>query len=137
MMAVLKYFFLEDEGFDVLQEESRGETAPGESRADMAVLKITARPGGSMYAYDYCLVESKTARESWAETEDHLGRHCEGTDNQSGQVYGIVHIGLYVQFFTANKGTLAALSGRLHVRNDVNAVTTMFESMKRHPLPFL
>ena len=94
----------EGEGFDVLQEESRGETVPGESRADMAVLKITARPGQSMYAYDYCLVENKTAGRSWLETKDHLGRHCRGTDNPSRQVYSIIHVGLHVQFFTANKG---------------------------------
>ncbi|KAF2464444.1 uncharacterized protein BDR25DRAFT_319185 [Lindgomyces ingoldianus] len=137
MIAVLKHFFLEDEGFDVLQEESRGELDQNELRVDMAVLKITSRPGGSLYAYDYCLVESKKADRSWTETEHHLSRHCASTENQSGQVYGIVHIGLYVQFFTADRGVLTALSGGLHIRNDVNAITTMFGNMKRQPLPCL
>jgi len=136
-VAVLKYFFLEDEGFDVFQEESRGEADQSTSRADMTVLKITARPGGSMYAYDYCLIESKRAGRGWAETENHLSRHCVGTENHSGQVYGIVHIGLLIQFFTANRGVLTALSGPLHIRDDVNTISTMFGSMKRRPLPFL
>jgi hypothetical protein len=64
MVAVLRHFFTEDEGFDVLQEESRGEMDQTELRADMAVLKITARPGERMYAYDYCLAESKRADRS-------------------------------------------------------------------------
>ena len=136
MVAILKYFFTEDEGFDIFQE-SRGETDQTESRADVAVLKITSRPGGSVYAYDYCLVESKKAVKSWNETQDHLSRHCGGTENQSGQVYGIIHIGLYIKFFTANSGVLTALSGYLHVRNDVNTVITMFGNMKSRPLPFL
>ncbi len=103
----------------------------------MAVLKITSRPGGSLYAYDYCLVESKKAGKNWGETQHHLSRHCGGTENQSGQVYGIVHIGLHIQFFTANRGVLTALSGGLHIRNDVNTITNMLGNMKSRPLPFL
>jgi hypothetical protein len=72
----------------------------------MAVLKITSRPGGIMYAYDYCLVESKKTGKSWNETQIHLSRHCGGTENQPGQVYGVIHIGLNIQFFTANRGYL-------------------------------
>ncbi|KAF2803694.1 uncharacterized protein BDZ99DRAFT_160354 [Mytilinidion resinicola] len=75
-LAILKHFFVEAEGFDVVQEESLGETTVGETQADMSVLKILARPGGSMYAYDYCLVESKRADRSWPLTRDHLSRHC-------------------------------------------------------------
>jgi hypothetical protein len=137
MMAVLKHFFLEEDGFDILQEESRGELDQTESIVNMAVLKIICRPGGSQYSYDYCLVESKKANKSWTETEEHLRRHCAGTENQSRQVYGIIHIGLHVQFFTAQRGTLMRLSGRLHIRHDVNAITTMLGNMKRQPLPFL
>lgn len=137
MVAILKHFFLEDERFDVFQEDSRGESDEFESRADMAVLKITSSPGGSHYAYDYCLVESKRANQSWTVAQDHLSRHCGGTENDSAQVYEIVHIGLYLQFFTADRGILTALSGGLHIRNDVNTITSMFEEMKNCPLPFL
>jgi hypothetical protein len=66
-----------------------------------------------------------------------LSRHCAGTENKSGQVYGIIHIELHVQFFTANRGVLTALSSRLHIQNDDNAITAMFANMKRRPLPFL
>ncbi|KAF1843366.1 uncharacterized protein K460DRAFT_407722 [Cucurbitaria berberidis CBS 394.84] len=137
MVAILRCFFLEEKGFDVLQEESRGEVDQAESMADMAVLQLLSRPGGSTYAYDYCLVESKKADKSWTETQDHLSRLCGGTQNDSGKVYGIVHIGLYIQFFRADSGGLTALSGGLHVRNDVNAITVMFENIKRNPLPIL
>ncbi len=136
-MSMLRYFFTEDEGFDVCQEEPRGELDQTESRADMTVLKLKARPGGSMYAYDYCLVESKRANRSWTDTQNHLSRHCGGTENQSGRVYGIVHVGLHVQFFNSNRGVLTPLSGGLHVRNDVNTITTMFQDMKRRPPPYL
>ncbi|KAF2835299.1 hypothetical protein M501DRAFT_999347 [Patellaria atrata CBS 101060] len=133
MMAILRYFFKEDEGFDVFQEESRGETSQGESRPDMTVLKITARPGGSTYAYDYCLIESKKAGESWDATQDHLSRHYGGTENPSREVYGIVQIGLCIRFFTARNGVLTAQSGYLHVRDDVNDITAGMENMKRRP----
>ncbi|KAI9713583.1 MAG: hypothetical protein M1820_000965 [Bogoriella megaspora] len=135
--AILKHFFPEDEGFDVLQEESRWEEIQGESVADMAVLKVICRPGGSMYTYDYCLIESKKADIGWDEVEDHLSRHCGGTENDSKQVYGIAHIGLHIRFFTADRGILMALSGRLHVKEDVDRVTTMFRAMKNRPLPFI
>jgi hypothetical protein len=137
MVAVLKHFFLEDDGFDVLQEECRGELDQTESRADVAVLKITSRPGGSMYAYDYSLIESKKADKSWTDTHDHLSRHCGGTENQSGKVYGIIHIGLHVQLFTADHGILTPLSGVLHLRRDVGLLTSHFTAMKNRPLSFL
>ncbi|KAF1948554.1 hypothetical protein CC80DRAFT_599569 [Byssothecium circinans] len=137
MVAILWYFFPEGEGFNVLQGESRREIDQTESRVDIAVLNLTSPPGGSMHAYDYCLVESKKADRSWSEMECHLSKLCARTENKSKQVYGMIHIGLHVQFFTADRGTLTALSGGLHVRNDVNAVTTMLENMKRRPLPFI
>ena len=133
----MKFFFLDRDGFDVLHEESRGEMEQDESKVDIAVLKILARPGGSNYSYDYCLIESKEAGRSWSATEDHLSRPCAGTKNASERVYGAVHVGLFVQFFTTHRGILTPMSGRLHLRNDVNAVTTMIERMKRNPLPFL
>ena len=64
MVAIFIHFFQEDEGFEVLQEESHRETDQTESRADVAVLEITSRPGGSIYAYEYCPVESKKAGRS-------------------------------------------------------------------------
>ncbi|KAF2798615.1 hypothetical protein K505DRAFT_357373 [Melanomma pulvis-pyrius CBS 109.77] len=116
MLPFLRHFFQENEGFDVLQEESRGDLNQNESRVDIAEIKKAGR--------------------SWTETEDHLSRYCAGIENQSGQVYGIIQIGLYLQFFTANRGVLTALSGGLHMCNDVNAITTMIENMKLEPLPF-
>jgi hypothetical protein len=117
MVTVLKYFFRDSDDFDVMQDESRGEGQHNESRPDAAVLKIISRPGGSPYAYDYCMVESKKVHADWRATEDQLSRHCGGTENESGLVYGIIHIGLYVQFFSANGGVLQPPSNALHLRN--------------------
>nr|POE72075.1 hypothetical protein CFP56_11951 [Quercus suber] len=135
MSEVLRYFFTKREGFLLFQEEVRGERSSGGTIADMVVFKILARPGGSMYTYDYCMVESKRAGRSWREAEDHLSRHCENTDNTSKQVYALLQIGLLVKFYSANHGVLTALSGRLHLRDHVDEVTAMFTSLKRDPLP--
>ena len=51
-----------------MQEESRGDT--DESRPDVVLLKIIARPTGSLYSYDYGMVESKKAQLS-----RYLSRH--------------------------------------------------------------
>lgn len=133
IMAILRYFFDESEDFDVFQE-SRGVTSENESKADIAVLKILCPPGGNAYAYDYCLVKSKRAGESWAETEDQLSRRCGGTFNDPKQVYGIMQVGLEIQFFKANAGVLINISNCMHVRNDVAHITTMIGYLKRHPL---
>jgi hypothetical protein len=137
MVTMLRYFFTEDEDFDVLQEESRGEIGQAESIVDAVVLKVLWRPGGSSYGYDYCMVESKRAGISWTKTYDHLSRHCAGTGNSSGRVYGIVHIGLYVQMFSADHGILTPMSGRLHLRNDAGLLTTLFASIRDRPVPVL
>jgi hypothetical protein len=137
MMEVLRHFFLDSAGFHVYQEESRGELYQAESKADMAVLKVLSRPGGSFYTYDFLMVESKRADQSWPATEIQLSRHCGGTDNPSGQVYGIVHVGLYMQFFKADRGVLTPLSARLHIRNNVNDITAWFGHVIRTPLPMV
>ena len=135
MVGVLRHFFKEHERFHVFQEESLGETEDDESRVDAAVLKILSRPGGSPYAYDYCLVESKKAGKSWTAAEDHLSRHCGGVTIDTKKVYGIVHVGMEIQFFRGDHGVLTQMSGRLHLRTDVAHITAMFEYLKRYPLP--
>lgn len=135
MLAVLRHFFKETEDYEVVQEESLGEFADHESRADASVLKILARPGGSTYSYDYCLVESKKLGRNWAETEDQLSRHCGGTQNESRRVYGIVHVGLEIKFFRGNAGWLEGISQPLHLRRDVRTIAEWFEFLKRNPLP--
>jgi hypothetical protein len=85
----------------------------GVSKADASILKILARPGGSTYSYDFCLVESKKAGRSWPAIEDQLSRYCGGAQVDSRKVYGIFYVGMMIQFFRADAGVLTLMSGRL------------------------
>lgn len=135
MTAIIKSVFKESEGFDVTQEETRG-VSGASSIPDIIVLKIIARVGGSMYPFDYCMIESKALGESWGGTEGQLSLHCQGTDNPSEQVYGIVHVGMHIQVYTADQGALTAVSDRMHLRNNVTDVTNWLQNIKHNPLRF-
>jgi hypothetical protein len=137
MVSILNAFFPDKEYFDVFQGASRGERGKAESRVDIMVLKTTCPPGGSLLIFDYCLGQSKAPGADWEATRNDLSRHCADTDNPSGQVYGIVHIGLEVQLFSAIRGVLTPLSDVLHLRRDVDLVTTLFTRMKTRPFPFV
>lgn len=135
MFQVLHFFFPSSENFSVIQEQNRGEFDSLESVADYVVFKELFCPGGPSYFHDFCLIESKRAGRSWSKAEDHLARHCAGTDNDSDKVYGMIQIGLHIQLFTADKGILTRQSNRLHLTKDVDRVTRLFESMKANPIP--
>lgn len=137
MVAVLAHFFTETEHFYVSLDRMQGVPVLDESRADIMVFQFLGPPGGSMYEYEYCLVESKRADRSWPETLEHLRRHCRSTDSQSGQIYGIIHVGLHVQSFSSDIGVLTALTECLHLRDDVDQVTAAMQEMKRDPVPIL
>jgi len=136
-MAILHWFYTNTatEQYSITQEESLGETSQGESRADAIVLRIFCRPGGSFYGYEILVGESKKLGEGWLGAEDQLSRHCSGVNIDSGQVYGFVHVGLHLQLYKADKGVLTPQTGRLHMRNDVAAITSWFQWMKQNPLP--
>ena len=134
MAAIIKSVFKDSEGFEVVQEETRG--PPGAtSLPDFVVLKIIARRSGSLYVYDYCLVESKKLGEPWGATEGHLSIHCQDVDNELKKVYGIVHVGMHIQVYQADQGALTELSGRMHLRNDVSDITAWLQYIKNNPLP--
>ncbi|KAF2791345.1 hypothetical protein K505DRAFT_376861 [Melanomma pulvis-pyrius CBS 109.77] len=136
LMRILSYFFPSKEGFSLAQEP-RGEIRHNDSEVDIVVLKCLSPPGGTPHAWDYCLVTTKRPGESWAQVVDQLSRRCGGTDNSLKQVYGIVQVGLEVQFFRAEFGVLTALSERVHLVNDVARVTTLFEYLKHRPLALI
>lgn len=131
-MEALEFFFSHTDRFHVFLEPSHGGSGP----TVLKVLQRIASTAGDLHFYDYCMVESRKAGASWAAAEDQLSWHCGGTVNDSKKLYCIVHIGLHVQFFKANRGVLVQLSNRLHLRNEVNEVTHWFENMKRYPLGF-
>lgn len=99
--AILRWLFKEEEGYDVVQEDDRGTSIP-----DHVVFKIECRPGGSLYAYDFMMVECKKAGYSWDSAFEQCTRHCENSHNESGQVYGMVQVGMDVQFFQWRNATL-------------------------------
>jgi hypothetical protein len=135
MVEILRFCFPDKDGWAIYQEESRGELGQAESRSDMAVLKLIARPGGSLYSYDYCLVESKKKGGSWPAAVEQLGRHCAGTEVESKEVYGIVQVGEEIEFYKAKNGELTRMSNRLHFVDQVEDVMNMCRYLKVYPLP--
>jgi len=131
MNAILRWLFPQQEGFDVVQEGHR------DSRPDIVVLKICCRPGGSDYSYDFCVVESKTLGQPWDSTEDQCASKCASIDNETRNIYAIVHIGMHLAFYQYDDGTLSQISGRLHLRNDVHQVMDWALYMKENPLPIV
>jgi hypothetical protein len=131
MGPILRWLFPEREGFDVVQEEDRA------SRPDFVIFKICCRPGGSNYAYDFCIVESKPAGRPWGSTEDQCANECDSGENDAARLYAIVHIGLEVGFYKYELGTVTQWSQRMHLRQDVHAVTRWAHTLKANPLPFV
>lgn len=128
--AILRWLFREEEGYDVVQEDDRGSSIP-----DHVVFKIECRAGGSFYAYDFMMVECKKAGDSWTSASEQCIRHCENSHNESGQVYGMVQIGMDIQFCQWGNTTLTPLSRVLHLREDVDEIIQWAEYLKAHPLP--
>jgi hypothetical protein len=132
MLGILRWLFPDRMGFDVVQED-----LAGKGRPDYTILKISGRPGGTDYTYTYCIVESKPAGAPWDSTEDQCHNYCSESDNESSQLYGIVHVGLETRFFKYIQGVFTPLTERLHLRRDVQDITDAAAFMKRNPLPFL
>lgn len=130
--SILKELFPTSEGFDVTQEETNVNTKP-----DSTIFQISSRPGGSLYAYEFCLVESKKHAQSWTATEDQLANHTFNSDNDSKQVYGIVHIGMEIKIYRSDRGTLTPLNQKMHLRRDVHTITQWAQHLKQNPLPFV
>jgi len=93
MVGVLKHFF-SGPYFEVYRDVCSSDVDEGVSRPDWSVVQSLSRPGGSLHQYDYCYVECKEQGRDWKEAFDDLARHCGGNGNDSGEVYGIVQVGL-------------------------------------------
>ncbi|KAF9768350.1 hypothetical protein IL306_014384 [Fusarium sp. DS 682] len=98
MRAVLAWLFPPNEGYEVIQEEDRG------GRPNLVVFKISCRPGGSAYTYDFCIVESKAKGAPWGSTEDQCANACFETENEVKKVYAMVHIGTGIGFYKYEDG---------------------------------
>lgn len=130
MGAILRFLFPEDQGYDVTQEE----VALNYGKANFVVFKILCRPGGSTYAYDFCVVESKKIGITWGSSEDQCREYCTDIQNNSHQTYRMIQIGLELRFYKYSHGNLAPLSGRLHIRGDVQTITQWAEYIKNNPI---
>lgn len=98
MTNILQWVFPQDQGFSVAAE-----TETANSRPDFIVYKIYGRLGGSNYFYERMIVESKKANIAWGSAQDYLGNHVEATNNESGQVYGLIQVGINVEFYQCHK----------------------------------
>lgn len=130
---VLRWLFKETEGYDVVQEDVRERSIP-----DHVVFKIQSRPGGTDYVYDFMLVECKKAGISWSSAVRHVTKHCRGTDNDSKQVYGMVQLGMDLQFYQWGESTgLVPLGQTYHLVNDVHDIIALARRLKANPIPFV
>ncbi|KAI0508243.1 hypothetical protein F5B22DRAFT_650097 [Xylaria bambusicola] len=106
MGSILRFMFPEREGFDVVQE-----TEGDNSRPDFSTLKVSQRPGGTLYQYDFMLTESKKMGQPWGATEDQLQDHLAGNGNESKNCYGRIQIGLLAQFYKYEGGICSKVGG--------------------------
>lgn len=106
MGGILRFIFPESEGDDVV-----GETVDNSStRADFCTFKVSRRPDGTFYEYEYLLTESQKIGQPWGSAEDQLYNHLSGNGNHTKSCYGMVQIGLEVQFFKHEQFVLSKVS---------------------------
>ncbi|KAF1959987.1 hypothetical protein CC80DRAFT_490013 [Byssothecium circinans] len=129
---ILRFIFPSSEGYSVVQETVSVNTQP-----DFCLFKVCQKPGGTLYQYEFMLVESKKAKVAWGATEDHLRDHLEGNGNDSKNCYGMVQIGLDVQFYKYEDREFSKVGGQMHLINDVNHVMAWGRYIKDHPMPFV
>ncbi|KAI2604591.1 hypothetical protein GGR54DRAFT_644402 [Hypoxylon sp. NC1633] len=104
--------FPEREGFDVVQE-----TEGDNSRADFSTFKKLGQP--------------------WGATEDQLQDHLAGNGNDSKNCYGMIQIGLLVQFYKYESGACSMVGGRMHLITDADNIMRWGRYLKENPLPFV
>ncbi|KAI3338037.1 hypothetical protein F4824DRAFT_499816 [Ustulina deusta] len=132
MGSILRFMFPERERFDVVQE-----TESDNSRPDFSTLKVSQRPGGTLYQYDFMLTESKKMGQPWGATEDQLQDHLAGNGNESKNCYGMIQIGLLVQFYKYEGGICSKVGGQMHLIRDVHDIMLWGQYLKENPLPFV
>lgn len=127
--TILSWFFEAEEGYSFAFEDSRYESGP--DRISFKVEYITVNP---LHTHDVMIVVCKRAGESWDLAEDQCQRHCEKTDNESGQIYGMIQLGMEIKFYQWANSTLTPLGHRFQIRNDVQDITEWVNHLKAHPL---
>ncbi|KAF1840529.1 uncharacterized protein K460DRAFT_421469 [Cucurbitaria berberidis CBS 394.84] len=129
---ILRFIFPSNEGYSIVQETVSVNTEP-----EFCLFKVCQRSGETLYQYEYMLVESKKLGEAWEPTENHLHNHLEVNGNDSKNCYGMVQIGLHVQFYKYERFSFSKVGGRMHLINDANNVVACGRNIKENPLSFV
>lgn len=129
---ILRFMFPGKKGFSVVQETLSVNTMP-----DICIFKVQQTFGGSMFQFEYMLVECKKEGTAWGPTEDHLHDHLEGNGNDSKNCYGMVQIGMTVQFYQYENLVLRKLGGKMHLVDDADNIMIMGQHIKDNPMSFV
>jgi hypothetical protein len=132
MLAILNYVFPSHDHYFVTRENLADRLHP-----NFTVHRILSRPGGGVHQFDFLLGETKVPGETWATLEEHLHTVCQNSNNETNNVYGMLQIGLEVQFYKHGGGVFQRISNRLHLVNDVNDVNHWLAFVKANPLPLV
>jgi hypothetical protein len=130
MSGILQLSFPRAEGFDV-GAKTEGQT----SRPDVIVFKVWRTTRGSMYSFDYLIVECKSSDYDFDDAEPQLREAMEQPDNVEYNVYGLLQCGLRLQFYKYENHQFQRLGQPMHIVNDVHRVQQQFQYIKDHPLP--
>lgn len=132
LSGVIYFLFPKGESYDIVQDSDSEYTL-----ADFSILQFLRRPGGSFYQYDFMLIESKKLGESWEITEDQLQNHLAGVKNESKNCYGMIQIGLEVQYYKYEKTVFTKVGEKMHLTTHVHDVIRWGRYIKNHPLPYV
>lgn len=132
MGDILRFIFPSSEGYSVVQETESDSTRP-----DFCTFKISRRPGGTFYQYEFMLTESKKKGVAWGATEDHLHEHLAGNRNDTKNCYGMVQVGLQVQFYKYENRHFSTVGPEMHLIDHANDVINWGRHLKANPMPFV
>jgi hypothetical protein len=128
--GILRFIFPGSEGYDVVQE-----TQGDHTRADFCTFKISRRPGGTIYQYDFMLTECKRLNAAWGDTEDRLLDYLTRNGNDSKNCYGMIQIGLEVQYYKYEPGVFSKIGAKMHLITHAQNVVGWGRYIKANPMP--
>lgn len=69
--------------------------------------------------------------------ESHLHDQFKRSEIKSQNCYGMLQVGLEVQFYKYENSHFSRFEGRMHLINDANNVVVCGRHIKQNPLPFI
>jgi hypothetical protein len=83
------------------------------------------------------IVECKKLGVAWEPARDHLRDHLQGNGNDSKNCYGMLQVGLELQFFKYEGRNFSPLGGKMHLINNATTVMDWGRHIKVKPMPFV